>query len=108
MRTIPVELKTDELHITSVIIQHRAEAAAALAACIGEMAPAVELAIPGDHRSIVVCEGDSQHAIVERLDALREIPGVLNVTLVYHHAEPRDALDVSISAPGVPATGVHA
>lgn len=108
MRTIPVQLKTDELHITSVIVQHRAEAAEALAARIGAMAPDLELAIAGTHRSIVLCEGETQRAIVERLDALREIPGVLNVTLVYHHAEPREALDAPMAARDVLETGAQA
>lgn len=108
MRNVRVRLVHDELHITSVIVQHRAEAAAALAAHVADMSPALELAIPGEHRSIVLCEGESQHAIVERLDALRAIPGVLNVTLVYHHAEPREALDTPMAGPGAPETGAVA
>ena len=30
---------------------------------------------------------------MERVDQLQSVPGVLNVLLVYHHAEPAHALD---------------
>ena len=55
------------------------------------------LAIAGGFRSVVLCECADQHAIVDRVDALRALPGVLNVSLVYHYAEPREALDAAVS-----------
>ena len=35
-------------------------------------------------------------ALMDRVDQLRAVPGVLNVLLVYHHAEPRDALEAEV------------
>ena len=86
----------DEIHIASFVVQHRAEAADALAAHIafsGDM----ELALRGELRSVVLCECANQYALLERVDAVRALPGVLNVALVYHHAEPGESLDAPVS-----------
>lgn len=92
MRNVRVRSASAELHIASFIVQHRAGALAALAAHAAGT-PGLDLARPGDIRSVVLCEAEDQFAIIDRIDALRAVPGVLNVTLVYHHAEPRAALD---------------
>ena len=63
-----------EVHIASFVIQHRETAADALAAMIREHA-------------------DLDLALVDQLQA---VPGVLNVLLVYHHAEPAHALDEAL------------
>lgn len=96
MRNVHVRSTGAEVHITSFIVQHRAEAAEALAAHVATTHD-MELAVPGDVRSVVLCEGESQYQIIERIDELKTIPGVLNVTLVYHHAEPREALDAPMA-----------
>ncbi|WP_454830991.1 chaperone NapD [Pseudoxanthomonas wuyuanensis] len=81
-----------EVHIASLVVQHRQEAAAALGAAIAGCA-ALDLAVAGEFRSIVLCESDDQYALIDHIEALRAVTGVLNVSLVYHHAEPRAALD---------------
>lgn len=97
MRNVRVDA-AHEVHIASFIVQHRAESAIALAEHL-RMSEGAELAIAGEFRSIVLCEGENQHALVDRIDELRAIPGVINVTLVYHHAEPGDALDAPLATP---------
>lgn len=87
-----------ELHIASFVVQHRHEAAEALAAAVAAHGD-LDLARGGDFRSIVLCESDDQYALVDRMETLRALPGVLNVALVYHHAEPREALDAPMPAP---------
>jgi nitrate reductase NapD len=87
----------DELHIASFVIQHRHDAMAALAATITGHAD-LELAIPGETRSVVLCESADRYAVMDRVEQLRSVPGVLNVLLVYHHAEPRDALEAEVNA----------
>ena len=95
-----------DVHIASFVVQHRAEAFDVMAAHI-DATDDLELALRGEIRSIVLCECADQYAVLDRIDALRALPGVLNVALVYHHAEPRDALDApvqtvsDIAAPGV-------
>jgi len=81
-----------EVHIASFVIQHRDSAAGALAEAIAAHAD-LDLALAGGTRSVVICESADRHAVMERVDQLQSVPGVLNVLLVYHHAEPAHALD---------------
>lgn len=81
-----------DIHIASFVIQHRDTAGDALAAMIREHAD-LDLALAGGTRSVVICESADRHAVMERVDQLQAVPGVLNVLLVYHHAEPAHALD---------------
>lgn len=81
-----------EVHIASFVIQHRDTAGDALAAMIRDHAD-LDLALAGGTRSVVICESADRHAVMERVDLLQAVPGVLNVLLVYHHAEPAHALD---------------
>ena len=52
--------------------------------------------LPYDTRSVVLCESADRHAVMDRVDQFKEVPGVLNVLLVYHHAEPAHALDEAL------------
>lgn len=85
-----------DTHIASFIVQHRDSAADALATLITAH-PDLELALPGPTRSIVICESADRHAVMQRVDQLQALPGVLNVLLVYHHAEPARALAEPLS-----------
>ena len=79
------------LHIASFVVQHRPDAAAALDAAIAA-AGRTELAAREGSRSVLLCEGDSEREVVQRIEALRDVDGVHAVSLIYHHAEPREAL----------------
>lgn len=92
-----------EIHIASFVVQHRDDAGDALAAA-ATACPELELALRGDIRSVVVCESPDRYAVMALVDRLQAVPGVLNVLLVYHHAEPRSALDQAI--PDTTAIGV--
>ncbi len=94
----------DEVHIASFVLQHRGDALPAVQAEVAAH-PALELAIAGATRSVVVCETSDRHLVMDLIERLRGIQGVLNVLLVYHHAEPGPALDEPVSPPvsGAPA-----
>lgn len=79
------------LHIASFVVHHRPESAATLDAALA-LLPGTELALREAGRSILLCEGDSEAALLDRVEALRALDGVIGVSLVYHHAEPREAL----------------
>ncbi len=87
----------NEVHIASFVIQHRDDAQAALRAAV-DAHPELELAIADQTRSVVLCESDDSHALMDRIELLRGVAGVLNVLLVYHHAEPREELE-ALAAP---------
>jgi nitrate reductase NapD len=83
----------DRCHISSLIVRARPERLTAIAAGIVEM-PGAEI-----HRSdaigklIVVLETENQGEIADRLRAMEALPGVLNVSLIYHHADDLEAHD---------------
>lgn len=83
-------------HIASVVVQHRPQAAAEIDCAVGKLEHCEVTASDATHR-VVVTEGDSEPALLQRLDALRDIDGVLAVSLIYHHAEPHDALMEELS-----------
>jgi nitrate reductase NapD len=100
-----IPARDDEIHIASFVVQHRGDAGAALATMVAAHAD-LELSLHGPTRSVVLCETADRHAVMDRVDQLKEIPGVLNVLLVHHHAEPRHALDEPLptaTASGAPA-----
>jgi nitrate reductase NapD len=80
-----------DTHIASFIVQHRDCAIDTLSTSIARHAD-LELALPGATRSIVICESADRRAVMQRVEELQALPGVLNVLLVYHHAEPAQAL----------------
>lgn len=45
-----------------------------------------------DGRFVIVLEAASARAIVDTLDHIRSLHGVLNVALVYQHAEPAESM----------------
>jgi nitrate reductase NapD len=82
----------DEYHISSLVVLHRPDAADTLKAFI-DRHPALDIAVQGDCRCVMVCETGSQRAVMEHIDALEALPGVINVSLIYHHVEPRAVMD---------------
>lgn len=79
------------LHIASFVVHHRSDCSAALDAALDAL-PDTDLALRADGRSIVLCEAESEALVTGRMESLRDVEGVLGVSLVYHHAEPRDHL----------------
>lgn len=82
----------DEHHISSLVVLHRPDASDALRAFM-EGHAALDIAVQGDSRCVVVCETDSQRAVMDHIDALERLPGVIQVSLIYHHVEPSAAMD---------------
>jgi len=88
---------SDDVHIASFVVQHRPTSASGLAEMIGQC-PDLELALAAETRSVVICESADRFLVMDRIEQMRAVPGVLNVLLVYHHAEPQQALDQPLSA----------
>lgn len=87
---------SDDVHIASFVVQHRQAAGPALAEMIAGC-PDLELALAAETRSVVICESEDRFLVMDRIEQMRAVPGVLNVLLVYHHAEPRQALELPLS-----------
>ena len=82
----------DEQHISSLVLLHRHEALPAIRALV-EAQAGLEIAAHGDCRCVVLCETADQRALMDHIDALQALPGVLNVSLIYHHVESLSELD---------------
>lgn len=83
------------LHIASLVVQHRPDASSGLDALLAARHD-VELAVREGSRSILLCEADSESALMQIVDALHALPGIHAVNLVHHHAEDADSLNQEI------------
>lgn len=82
----------DEHHISSLVVMHRLDALDELKAFV-DVHDALEIAVEGAGRCVLLCETSNQRAVMEHIDALQLLPGVFNVSLIYHHVEPQRAMD---------------
>jgi periplasmic nitrate reductase NapD len=81
-----------EWHIASFIVTARSERIASVIDVALKL-PLTELAVQEGERLVLVMEGERRGDIMDRVDALRDLEGVITVNLVYHHAEDKDALE---------------
>ena len=73
-------------HIASVIVRARPEQAATVAARIAAT-PGHEVHAVADGKVIVVIEADTERALADSMDHLRQEPDVMLVSLVYHEVD---------------------
>lgn len=94
---MPETAPQSEVHIAGILVQARPGFAATIADAIGAM-PGLEVpAVAETGRLIVVAECASAAEIVAGIDCIRALPGVLNVALVYQHAESVGAMEEELS-----------
>ena len=84
-----------DIHITSAVAFVRPEALEAVARAILDRRLAEVPRADPRGRLVLLLERDSTGAVLDALDAIRSLPGVLAVHLVYQHAEPASALEDS-------------
>ncbi|NMG37126.1 glutamate synthase [Azoarcus sp. TTM-91] len=87
----------EEIHIAGILVQVRPEYAAAVSRQVAAMPNAEVCAQAESGKLVVVCESEGADAMLALLAAIRELPGVANVALVYQHAESRSAMEEEIS-----------
>ena len=80
-----------DLHIASCVARIRPET---IDHAVVEIERVIGCAISGRDRDnigkvVVVLEGDSTGALLEQMDKIRAIAGVLNIEMVYQHAEEK-------------------
>ena len=81
MRNVDVRTGRDELHIASFVVQHRAEAMPALAAHVAATA-GMELALPGEVRSVGIALKAPAGAVTGRVDVTLEVATLDGTTTV--------------------------
>lgn len=82
----------DEVHIASFIVHHRAKAGAELEKLATNW-DGLEIAARDGGRMILLHECGGTRDLLACMDAAQAIAGVISINLVYHHAEPRDAME---------------
>ncbi|GIU23025.1 chaperone NapD [Shewanella hafniensis] len=75
-----------ELHITSLVVQVLPQKMADVRQQIMTIENA-ELSVNNEVKLVVVIEGETQRALMDCIEAINAIPGVLSATMVYHQSE---------------------
>jgi periplasmic nitrate reductase NapD len=77
----------DAGHISSLIVRALPQRLQAVTEAIGALPGAEVHRHDGVGKIVVVLETETQGEIAERLRAMEALPGVLNVSLIYHHTD---------------------
>jgi len=85
-----------EIHIAGIVVFTQTDQIDAITSCIRTIPSATIHAASQDGKLVVTLETDSTKRTLDYMDAMRALPGVSDVALVYQHAEPREALEQEI------------
>lgn len=80
-------MKTEELHISSLIVHIRPEKLQEIAISINLLAGAELITMSPIGKAVVVLEAPNQRVIMEVIDKINTLDGVINTGLVYHEFE---------------------
>lgn len=86
-----------EIHIAGIVVYAQPGQLGSIRSCIEDVPAAEVCASDGSGKLVVTLETDSTKRTLDIMDAIRALPGVLDVALVYQHAEPISALDQEVS-----------
>lgn len=86
-----------EIHIAGVVVYAQPAHLDSIRACIDAVPGADVCASDASGKLVVTLETESTRRAVDIMDAMRALPGVIDVVLVYQHAEPVTALDQEVS-----------
>lgn len=92
-----VQTRVEEMHIASLVVHVIPDAL-----CRIERALALydDMQVHGHHpdgKLVVTLEGATAGDIMDQVSQIRQIEGVLNVSLVYQHTEPRQLLNEGVT-----------
>lgn len=86
-----------EIHIAGIVVYAQPAQLESVHSCIEAVPNADVCASDESGKLVVTLETDSTKRTLDIMDAIRALPGVLDVALVYQHAEPASALDQEVS-----------
>jgi nitrate reductase NapD len=86
-----------EIHIASCVVHARPESLDATAAQIRAVNLAEVAASDPVGRLVILLERSSAGEVLDAIDAIRGLPGVIAVNLVYQHAEDEHVMQESMS-----------
>ena len=83
-------MNPEELHVSSLIVHVNIKKENEIRTSINQLSGAEVITISPQGKAIVVLEAPSQRIIMEVIDAINEIDGVINTGLVYHEFEKEE------------------
>ena len=95
-----------EIHIAGVLVQCRPLDLMRVSRAVDSLAAAEVFQSSAEGKLVVVIEAETSRAVVTVIDAIRALPGVIDVALVYQHAEPAVAMQqaMDVDAPDAEAS----
>lgn len=85
-----------EIHIAGILVQARLGCEPAVAASLSALPQTEVYAASAAGKLVAVCEGGNSGEILSLIDRMRALPGVIDVALVYQHAENATAMEEEI------------
>jgi nitrate reductase NapD len=82
-----------DVHIAGVLVQCRPLQLLQVQRAVAAIEGADVDRTGADGKLVVVIEAASSRAVLDAVDGMRALPGVLDVALVYQHAEPAAAMN---------------
>jgi nitrate reductase NapD len=89
---------SDEIHIAGVLVHARPLWLATTVRAIDALAGADVVQSSAEGKLVVVLEAASTQQLLDLVDAIRATPAVVNVALVYQHAEAASSMQQEMSA----------
>ena len=80
-------MKEEELHVSSLIVHVKSEQILDLTNSIKTMSRAELVTVTEHGKAIVIIEAANQRQIMECIDQINDIDGVVHTSLVYHEFE---------------------
>ncbi|WP_166370091.1 chaperone NapD [Psychromonas sp. SA13A] len=80
-------MKEEELHVSSLIVHVKSEKILDLTNSINTMSRAELVTVTEHGKAIVIIEAANQRQIMECIDQINDIDGVVHTSLVYHEFE---------------------
>ncbi|MGB0895188.1 MAG: chaperone NapD [Parashewanella sp.] len=78
-----------ELHVSSLVVQVKSEFMSDVRKAIMAMENA-ELSVNNEVKLVVVLEGEGRREIVDSIDKINDLEGVVSTSMVYHQSEELD------------------
>ena len=82
-----------ETHISSLVVHARPEGISAVTTAIGELGGAEVHGASDEGKLVVTLESESESGMLDRIDAINDIEGVLSVAMVYHEVADLDDIE---------------
>ncbi len=83
-------MKPEELHVSSLIVHVNMQKVDMIRANINLLNGAEVITVSEEGKAIVVLEAPNQRIIMEVIDSINAIDGVINTGLVYHEFEKEE------------------